>query len=124
MSWRYEQDTGKLFSPSGLWLGTGYSGFGAAKNNPLCQAVRDNGPIPQGWWMIGVAFDHLHLGPRVMALLPRPDTDTFGRSQFFIHGDSRQHPGEASHGCIILGPKLRGIISSSKDDLLHVVCTF
>ena len=37
-----------------------------------------------------------------MPLIPSPTNEMFGRSEFLIHGDSLEHPGAASEGCIIL----------------------
>src|SRR5689334_15812598 len=97
--WTYIQRTGELVH-DGMVHCTGYSGHGEGKNNPAMQAVRDVGPIPCGRWSIeGPPIDTAVHGPFVLHLEPEPGTDTFGRSGFLIHGDSREHPGEASHGC-------------------------
>jgi hypothetical protein len=45
----------------------------------------------------------------------------FGRTGFLIHGDSLQHPGRASNGCIILPRPIRDRIAASGDDQLTVV---
>jgi hypothetical protein len=45
----------------------------------------------------------------------------FGRSAFFIHGDSRTRPGTASNGCIILSRPTRTAIDRSDDKVLVVV---
>lgn len=106
-------------------MGTGYSGMdiptAMGKNNPAMQDVPDVGPIPEGLWKIGSAFDSQIHGPVCMRLTPAHGTDTFGRSGFLIHGDSFEHPGEASEGCIVLGRMLRLAIVGSGDDLLQVV---
>ena len=118
--WIYNQSNG-TFSRDGRIVGQGYSGFGVGKNNPALQNLVDVGPIPQGHWEIGPPEDtHTH-GPHVMALTPAPGTDTFGRGGFLIHGDAIEHPGAASHGCIILPRNLRDEISSSGDNQLQVV---
>lgn len=101
--------------------GSGYSGFGAGKNNPAMQAVADTGPIPVGQWEIGPPHDTPSHGPYVMALTPSAGTNTFGRSGFLIHGDSIAAPGTASHGCIILGRALREKIWQSGDHQIQVV---
>ena len=44
-----------------------------------------------------------------------------GRSGFLIHGDSTRHPGEASNGCIIVGPKHRKAIWESNDKEVVVI---
>lgn len=101
MDWVYEQSTGKL-TRGGVLIGYGYSGFGDGKNNPDMEQTADVGPIPRGWWTIGPAHDTEAHGPMVMSLTPQIGTRTFGRSGFLIHGDSLEHPGEASHGCVVM----------------------
>ena len=118
--WIYAQSTGNI-SRNGAVAGQGYSGFGEGKNNPAMQAVVDVGPIPQGVYRIGPPHDTTTHGPHVMDLTPAPGTDTHGRDGFLIHGDSLEHPGAASHGCIILGHDLRVKISGSGDGQLQVV---
>jgi hypothetical protein len=115
--WTFSQRTGVL-ARDGERVGVGYSGTGRGRNNPDAQALADIGPILQGVYTIGAPYDHPHLGPCVMNLEPAPDTQTFGRSLFRIHGDNAQH--DASHGCIILGPTLRHQISASSDRALTV----
>jgi hypothetical protein len=56
-----------------------------------------------------------------MNLDPIDETDTFGRSEFRIHGDSISNPGAASHGCVILNRIVRNQISDSGDELLRVL---
>ena len=116
--WSYDQSSGEL-RHDGAFEGTGYSGTGEGRNNPAMQAVQMVGPVPQGKYKIGDVYDHPHLGPCVMALEPLPETNTFGRSLFRIHGDNNRH--DASHGCIILGPAIRRLISRSADHELEVL---
>lgn len=118
--WTYNQSNG-TFSKDGEEVGQGYSGFGDGKNNPDMQNIHDIGPIPQGFYEIGPPQDTSTHGPHVMALTPADGADTFGRDGFLIHGDSIEHPGAASHGCIILARNLRDEISSSGDTQLQVV---
>lgn len=119
MTWQYQQSTGEL-SWDGEFEGTGYSGAGIGRNNPAEQGTPDVGPIPQGQYRIGSAYDDIgKLGPCVMALDPSPGTNTFGRSLFRIHGDNVNH--DASHGCIILGPAIRRKIASGADRDLVVI---
>jgi hypothetical protein len=115
--WTYAQRTGAL-SRDGEYEGTGYSGTGEGRNNPSLQCEPDIGPIPQGVYRIGPAYDHPHLGPCVMTLEPAAGTNTFGRSLFRIHGDNVRH--DASHGCIVFGPGTRRLISASGDRGLTV----
>jgi hypothetical protein len=115
--WTYAQRTGAL-SRDGEYEGTGYSGTGEGRNNHDLQSEPDIGPIPQGLYRIGPAYDHPHLGPCVMNLEPAPETNTFGRSLFRIHGDNTRH--DASHGCIVIGSGARRLISASGDRALTV----
>lgn len=116
--WKFQQSTGDLFE-NHSYEGMGYSGCGEGRNNPLAQAVSCVGPIPQGAYTIGPAYDHPHLGPCVMDLNPMPGTDTFGRSLFRIHGDNVSH--NASEGCIVLGPAIRRAIAACGDSILTVI---
>ena len=119
--WTYEQKTGKL-SHNGEVVATGYSGFDPGKNNPQAQDEPNVGPIPQGEWMIQKpAFDSPDHGPHVMRLLPKTGTVTFGRSGFLMHGDSIQHAGSASHGCVIMPRPVRNMVSDSPDNELEVI---
>jgi len=119
--WTYEQSSGKL-SKDGILIASCYSGCGEGKNNPSADATPDVGPIPQGQWKIeGPPQDTESHGPYVLHLSPAPDTITFGRSGFLIHGDSVQHPGTASKGCIIADRATRARIWQSGDTNLTVV---
>lgn len=118
MTWTYRQTNGILMK-DGEWEATGYSGTGEGRNNPAMQNVPDVGPIPVGQYVIGDAYDDPQgLGPCVMHLDPYPNTNTFGRSLFRIHGDNSEH--DASHGCVILGPATRHLIDASDDRTLVV----
>lgn len=118
---QFQQSTGKLLK-DGVELGLGYSGFGAGKDNPDMERLHNVGPIPKGKWTICRAQDRPEdLGPVVMPLLPLTATENFGRSGFWIHGDSNAHPGLASHGCIILSRPLRETIANSGDTLIEVI---
>ena len=101
--WSYQQSTGKMLDSSGGLFATGYSGHGAGVNNPALQTARDIGPIPQGVWKMTTWIEHHpHLGLGVIPL-EQIEGDSFGRSGFFLHGDTAAHNQSASHGCIILG---------------------
>lgn len=115
--WTYDIQTGTI-AHNGLRIGTGYSGFGEARND--VSAVRDKGagPIPPGRYHIGPEYTHAHLGPITMNLDPYPENEMFGRSLFRIHGDNAGH--DASHGCIVLPPACRRAIAASADRVLEV----
>jgi hypothetical protein len=106
----YEQKTGRLLLDDALF-GQGYSGFGPGKNNPEMQEEAGIGPLPCGVYAISEAVEESTThGPFVLRLTPFKATNTFGRSGFLIHGDSKEHPGLASHGCIILPRSVREAI--------------
>lgn len=121
LAWTYVQKTGEL-QQDGEHVATGYSGAGEGKNNPELQNVPNVGPIPRGDWTIdGPPFDTRDHGPYVLRLQPDPGTETHGRSGFLMHGDSKAHPGTASHGCIILPRPTREQVWQSGDRDLEVV---
>jgi hypothetical protein len=121
--WTYKQTSGELLH-NDVHAGSGYSGFGAGKNNPAQQNVADVGPCPQGKYSIGppecVGSPGPH-GPFVLRLTPDPANVMFGRAGFLIHGDSLANPGAASHGCIIMGRLIREAIAASGDHNLTVL---
>jgi hypothetical protein len=118
--WTYTQRTGQL-ARDGVVVAIGYSGHEAGKNNPEMADVPNVGPIPCGMYRITDPLDSPTKGPHVMHLLPSSVNRMFGRSAFLIHGDSREHPGGASHGCIIMSREIRERISDSGDCSLMVV---
>lgn len=125
MSHIFSQKDGGVWSAAGVFEGRGYSGHEGGKNNPDAQKFSGIGPIPQGRWFIGPPQDSQTLGPYVMALNPAPSTNTFGRGGFYFHGDSTEHPGEGSHGCIAISPRsIREAIWKSGDHELTVVAEY
>lgn len=116
--WIYLQRTGQFRRNDEVPV-VGYSGFGAMKNDPLSQQLKGMGPIPQGAYNVGDAFDDPEKGPVVMHLIPCTGTETFGRSGFLIHGDNKTST--ASHGCIILPRPVRERVAASHDRLLVVL---
>lgn len=120
--WIYSQSSGRL-TKDGIQVGFCYSGAEPdGKNNPAKEAVADVGPIPQGEWTIeGPPQDTPEHGPYVLRLEPKPVTYTFGRSGFLMHGDSEEHPGQASKGCIIANKVIRTRVWQSGDMNLQVI---
>lgn len=119
--WIYHQTSGKLHHGEQL-VTIGYSGQPPiGKNNAQLQDKQDIGPIPVGFYTIGPAFDHEMLGPCTMRLTPDVGNTMWARDGFAIHGDSLKRPGWASHGCLIFGPSVRGMIEQSEDRRLQVV---
>ena len=122
MSLVYAQRTGDLYA-DGQWVTRGYSGADPdGKNQPSAQEIPDCGPIPCGQYTITsfLTTTQEH-GPDVMTLEPNEGTNTFGRSGFLIHGDSKTNPGKASKGCIVLSHFARDFIWGSGIRLLIVV---
>jgi hypothetical protein len=120
-AWTYAQKTGEL-QQDGKDVATGYSGFEDGKNNPAMEAVPNRGPIPRGEWIIaGPPINTAGHGPYALRLEPSAETPTFGRSGFLMHGDSKESPGCASHGCIVMPHGVREQVWNSGDRKLEVV---
>ena len=119
MTWKYEQETGQL-SQNGADVAIGYSGAGNGKNNPSMQDVQKIGPIPRGNYTIGEPHDTPTHGPYVLRLTPDPENEMHGRSGFLIHGDSKEHPGQSSEGCLIFPRAIREQVWDSGDTALEV----
>ncbi len=118
--WKWDQSAGELIR-DGKVIATGYAGAAAAKNNPAMQDAQGMGPIPRGRWRMVAVKDSPNTGPFTIVLEPEPGTDTRGRGDFRIHGDSVRNPGSASHGCIILPRAVREQVWNSGDHELEVV---
>lgn len=119
--WTYIQESGKILNATGKVIAVGYSGLGVAKNDPSAQHVPNMGPIPVGKYTIMPPINSPKHGPYAMHLEPFADDEMFNRSQFMLHGDSKEHPGAASEGCIILGRGARETIWQSGDHQLEVI---
>lgn len=112
--WTYVQRTGNLYY-LGARIATGYSGRGIGKNCPELQAAKAMGPIPCGRWkIVGEPYDSPNTGPYTLRLEPNVGTDTLGRGDFRIHGDSKI-PGNASKGCPVFPRPIRRTIWESGD---------
>jgi hypothetical protein len=121
LAWTYSQKTGEL-QQDGKHVGSGYSGAGVGKNKPEMQGAHNVGPIPAGDWTItGPPINTSEHGPYVLRLHPEPETETFGRGGFLMHGDSKEHPGTASEGCVIMPRAVREQVWKSGDRDLEVV---
>lgn len=115
--WWYSQSQGTI-SHNGQAAGQGYSGNGVACNRPEFEHQRFVGPIPRGMYRIGHALT-TSKGKCTMALSP-VGHNARGRTNFLIHGDSRDCPGSASEGCIVLPLDIRKRIADSGDISLMV----
>lgn len=98
----YEQLTGELLDETNNPIATGYAGREAGKNNPDMQNVKGIGPLPRGWYTAQEPKDHPTVGKYAMQLIPDASNEMYGRNSFFMHGDAVEHPGLASHGCIVM----------------------
>jgi hypothetical protein len=123
MAWSYSQFSGDLVY-DGRRIAFGYSGNGAAKNNPLAQSEANHGPIPQGLYTMQEPIDSPTHGPYAIPLVPFPSNLMFERFGFLVHGDSLVSPGQASDGCIILPRSVREQMWNSGDHTLSVVSGF
>jgi hypothetical protein len=125
--WVYSSGWGELFRifnvvPIKLNLvSKGYSGNGAGMNNPKMENVPNVGPIPTGFYTIGMPFDSPEHGPECLPLTPDVKNTMYGRSGFLIHGDSTTNPGCSSRGCIILPKIVRDLIAQTLDKDLQVI---
>jgi type VI secretion system (T6SS) effector TldE1-like protein len=117
--WIYNQVTGEMSRGGAPFIG--YSGIGEGKNNPAMQNVKNVGPLPCGFYTIEPPVDSPEHGPYALPLVPDPNNTMFGRDDFMIHGDSIEHPGSASEGCIILERYARQVIWTSNDKILQVI---
>lgn len=115
----YDQKSGH-YSVRGIFLGTGYSGFGPGLNNPEMENVQNVGPIPRGKWHIERWDDHHgEKGPQVAVLKP-VGHNAHGRSAFLIHGDNSDMNHTASHGCPIANRTIRNALRVSDETELEV----
>ncbi len=114
----YEQETGRFYHAK--LLSIGYAGHGEGLNNGDLQHKRDVGPIPAGSWKIG---DRPISSPTIstVTLEPAPETKTFGRSGFLIHGDRAGGSKDASRGCIVLPRHVRLQVLGALDKRLLVM---
>ena len=110
-TYTYSISSGSFTSSDG-WSATGYAGGGSVaqgdvfnrthKNNPNSTSITNFGPLPAGVYTI-TGYHHT-ITTNTIILNPTFSTN---RTLLRIHGDSRANPGQASRGCIILGPNER-----------------
>ncbi len=126
MTWTYEQNTGRLIDPNGVFMAKGYAGGNCGLNpegvnNHVMQSVHNVGPLPIGKYTLGTTIEESHLGPCAIPLIPHPENQMFGRGNFYMHGDMIGHPGAGSEGCIIMARQVRMAVSDSTDKELAVI---
>jgi hypothetical protein len=120
MTWFYSQKTG-ILKHDDMDVTAGYSGYGPWKNVPDAQSRHGQGPLPRGQYRLETPIEqHPTVGHYAIPLSPDMNNQMFGRSAFYVHGDSYEHPGEASEGCIVVGLDARLRMWSSGDHDLEV----
>jgi hypothetical protein len=110
-----------MFDPTGGLAGTGYSGAPGYVDNPADTALKDRGPLPEGFYTMSKPEDRADTGPLSIPLIPDATTQLYGRSGFFCHGDNALHNESGSCGCIVLGRPIREALAASSDNRLQVV---
>lgn len=100
-----------------IYSTNGYSGRGKCRNNPRCQHVKNEGPLPIGRYLIKSVRHYRFVEP-VFRLVPTSGTVMHGRSGFLIHGDNPTH--DASRGCIVLWKSARDAIAELQPQVLEV----
>ena len=124
----FEISTGKWFLANGTLFGTGFAGHGDGKNNPDMQGVVGVGPLPIGvYHAVGMREHDPRTGWYTIVLEPEPMTRNYilslGRNPdtFRIHGDSMDHTGESSDGCMVFDRSTRLDFWKGDDKEIHVV---
>lgn len=105
----YVQSTGEIALQNGgfeLPFAIGSAGAGEGRNNPSQDHVRNVGPIPRGRYRLSAMAHNRFASPAIFCI-PEADTDTKGRSGFWIHGGSK------SEGCILLQYRDRTFIAAA-----------
>jgi hypothetical protein len=116
----FQQSTG-IWTASDGKVTQGYAGLGAGKNNPAMQDRKGIGPLPRGKYTGTELRDpDPVVGAYAIALTPDPSNNMYGRNSFFLHGDSVEHPGEASHGCIVMPREVREAFWKGDDHVIVV----
>jgi hypothetical protein len=119
--WTYRQSTGEIFDDPGNVIGVGYSGRTPYKNDPTAQNIKDEGPLPQGFYTIEPPELNHTVGEYAMALVPFINNTMWGRGSFYIHGDNPAHIGASSDGCVVINRSARELIWQSGDHTLNVI---
>lgn len=98
---------------------------GEGVNNPALEAIRNVGPLPAGFYVMGPPFNHPTAGGYTMRLQFVPGTgDLHGRSGFLWHGgwrDPKAHKDNASHGCMVSSFTDRVRAWEEGDHLIRVI---
>jgi hypothetical protein len=117
---QFQISTGQLtsFDSTGTKtvVGSAYSGAPGYVNDPDATAMPDRGPIPSGLWSIGAPVDDPVTGIFTLPLGPLAGTETYGRSEFKIHGPNaakdKNGSQASSTGCIVAAHPERSVAST------------
>jgi len=121
MTWVYDVKKRTFTHDGTLEFTARYAGAPGFKNDSQFEGLENKGPLPRGRYkIVGIPFKHPHAGAYTLRLQEYSTNSMHGRSGFLIHGDSTQHPGAASNGCIVLDPAFRHRIYESNDKELIV----
>lgn len=118
--WIYSQTSGTIWCPAGREVAIGYSGFGQAKNKPDMETEANLGPIPRGMYEMGKPCHSTRVGPDAIPLTPCQHK-AHGRTNLFIHGDSKSAPGTISKGCLVANKYVRTRMIVEQYKLLLVI---
>lgn len=140
--WTFRQRSGLVEDFTGRPHGASYAGHGEGRNNPIMQDIHAGcrwrngawvsvdgltpgewGPLPVGLYEMQPPVDTPKHGPFVLWLTPHKLNEMFGRSGFGWHGDSIEHPGLASEGCICSPRPLRELAWNSGDRTIQVLAS-
>ena len=125
----YLIETGKNYGDGTAIVGKGYSGHGLGLNNPDFEQMHDVGPLPRGMYSFelieedGIPIDYKGKKAPVFRLLPKPETNIFGRSGFLMHGHEagevigKLETEQSSLGCMVQEKPTRVhvMLSTNKD---------
>jgi len=89
-------------------------------NNPNMCSLHFIGPLPLGEYSIGPFTSHPEVGEN-SAQLTQISGESYGRSDFFIHGPGSVDPLNSSEGCIVVPHFDRLRISELKPEKLNVI---
>ncbi|MFY9843902.1 MAG: hypothetical protein WA718_23755 [Terriglobales bacterium] len=102
--------------------------FVAGKNNPAKKGAQNVGPLPCGFYAADwIELADAEVGKFAIHLKPDATTEAkilaYGRQpfSFFIHGDSLEHPGAGSDGCIVQDLNVRQQFWNCGDRSIQVV---
>lgn len=131
---RYQVKTGILINSGNAVIGKGYSGHGEGLNNPAFEQLHDIGPTPRGIYIAeliadkdGNPIDYKHKSAPVFRLIPEPETNTFGRSGFLMHGHEKgeiigkSETENSSLGCMVQEHATRVQVMIATDKRIHVL---